>query len=225
MTTIGSLSYNETSTVSTPITLERQLRYSHLSSTVEQIEFWANADATSEPQVETITISALPVSNAYLRVEVDGPTVTGQAAVYLVEVITSEGSLTTAKLATRLAKILDSHPDINAVASTNTVALTAAAPGTNGAFTVTVSCLKASDNTTISSIIATATTTAASGTGKVRKWGQFELAVVVDSDGKPQFKIQNGVWYSGAASPASAGNFGPFPFSGPLTCAALRAAA
>jgi len=223
MPTAASLAYNSVSTVQTPITLETEHRVTQDSTTKDTIiEQWVNLDKDAQPQVETVTITtSVPVADCYFRVAIDGPTA-GADRVYLYEFLTASGD-TAPTIAARLAELIDQSVDVSAVAVTNTIVITSVLPGTNGAFTATVDCRKKSDDTTISSKIATATTTAASGTGKVRKIAQFALRLASSSSGAPELQVRDGVWYNGAASPVSVQQFGPIPFSGPTTLDALRA--
>lgn len=223
MPTAGSFTYNSVTTSTTAISLEKETRFSWVNATTDRVELWVNADKDAQPQVETLTVdNVLPVSDAYYRIAIAGPTV-AENMVYVVEFLTAESGVTSSTIATRIARLIDIHPDVSAVASGNTVVITSVLPGTNGNFTATPSCLQKSNNSAISSKITTATTQTASGTGKVRKWAQFDLEVGVNANALPEITVKTGIWYNGAASPSTQGTFGPLTMSGPLTADALRA--
>lgn len=223
MSTVSNLSYDSYAATATPITLEKEARVTTTTSDVA-IEYWVNLDSSAQPQVETITVqNTLPVADAYFKVSINGAT-DDQTYTYFYATSSSDTSST---IATRLARMINTNDDVSAVASTNTVVLTSTVPGTAGAFVVSVSCVAAADNSSVSSKIAATTTTAASGTGKVRKIfsGTISLAATTatsTSSSYPELRLSSGTWFNGANPAVSQSTISTARYTGPLTLDALR---
>lgn len=222
---VGSNSYTATTTNTATVTLENESRVSQTGSDTK-VEFWYNLDATAQPEVRTISINATePVADAYYVVTVDGPT-TDRTYTYSYDSASADTEVT---IAARLAEIINLHPDVAAVVGTggasNTIIVTSVLPGTNGAFTLAVDCLAASNGTTVASKISETQTAAASGTGKVRKLQECVIGTTILSTGYPAMQIKETAFYDGAASPASVSTIATQNLTHPRTMDTLRTVA
>lgn len=230
MSLAGTLPYTAFSTSSSSVTLENRKVLTPTDDGVTLL-YQLNMDATSQPQVSTVTINAtMPVADCYYRVTIDD--YTANAAQISTLFFATASALTAPDVAARLAALINAatpnRPDVSAVASTNTVVVTSMLAGTNGAFTVTVECLQASNGSAVSgSPITQATTTAASGTGRNRSVMLFTFEIgastsTANSPAAPELQI-SGVWYNGAAVPVTQSTVPVTRLTGPLSFDALRA--
>jgi hypothetical protein len=105
----------------------------------------------------------------------------------------------------------------------NTVVVTGVTPGTTGAFTCTVTCLSLSNGSAVSNAISRTTTTAASGSGKVRKLAQLTIAPDIDANRKFTVQATGISFFDGAASPTAV-NTTSGSFTHPQTMDAIRTA-
>lgn len=219
MSNVGSVVYASSTTTTTDITLQTTSTFSRAVNGSDVVERFINLDPTAIAQVETITIVAVPVADAYYRVQIDDVGVNNDRT-YTLEYLTAS-PLTTAQIATRLGELINSNPDIGVVVTGSTIVLTGATPGVStGAFTCTVGAFAKADNTTIATRISTATTTPASGTGKVRKLVRLEIALA-PSNGNPELRL-TGIWYNGANPAVQASTFGPTPVTSSIKFDVLR---
>lgn len=228
MTLAGSLAYDSYSASSSVITLENKKTITPTDDGVTLLVA-LNMDASAQPQVDTITISnTLPVANCYYRVLIDDYTTNAaQMFVYFYDTASTDTSST---IAAALAALINSNrvnrPDVSAVATTNTIAVSSMLPGTNGAFTSTVTCKAASDGSDVSGSPISKTTANGSGTGRVRSVGvvtveMLPTASTSTSPSFPEFRL-SGTWYNGAASPTTQSSIPSTKFTGPLSLDALR---
>lgn len=211
MAVAGSLTYNSTVTTVQALTLENERRWTpNTAPNTDRTEFFLNLDKDAQPQIDTITVDAtLPAVNAYYVVTIAGPATTGA---YTYRFLTASGD-TDAIIETRLAQLINLHPEVTAAIDAGNIKVTSLLPGTNGAFTTTVECFNAATGAAIAGEI-TVTSVAGTGTGKVRKIGEFNLEMLVDASGAPQVRA-TGTWFNGAAPPVAANTFGPTPYSAP----------
>lgn len=224
---ITDLTYTAITTSTASVSLEVEARVVPIAGGANvRVEHWVNLDATSEPQVETITVSQanLPVADAHYQVSIDGPT--GAARVFSWFFDSSE-TPTEDDVAAALAELINLHPDVMAVQGgtgvENTVVVTGVTPGTTGAFTCTVTCLSLSNGSAVSNAISRTTTTAASGTGKVRKLAQLTIAPAIDDNRKFTVQATGISFFDGAASPTAV-NTTSGSFTHPQTMDAIRTA-
>ena len=224
---IADLTYTAITTSTSTVSLEVEARVVPIAGGANvRVEHWVNLDATSEPQVETITVSQanLPVADAHYQVSIDGPT--GAARVFSWFFDSSE-TPTEDDVAAALAELINLHPDVMAVQGgtgvENTVVVTGVTPGTTGAFTCTVTCLSLSNGSAVSNAISRTTTTAASGSGKVRKLAQLTIAPDIDANRKFTVQATGISFFDGAASPTAV-NTTSGSFTHPQTMDAIRTA-
>ncbi|MEY3298723.1 MAG: hypothetical protein RLZZ597_1983 [Cyanobacteriota bacterium] len=224
---IADLTYTAITTSTSSVSLEVEARVVPIAGGANvRVEHWVNLDATSEPQVETITVSQanLPVADAHYQVSIDGPT--GAARVFSWFFDASE-TPTEDDVAAALAELINLHPDVMAVQGgtgvENTVVVTGVTPGTTGAFTCTVTCLSLSNGSAVSNAISRTTTTAASGSGKVRKLAQLTIAPDIDANRKFTVQATGISFFDGAAS-STAVNTTSGSFTHPQTMDAIRTA-
>jgi hypothetical protein len=224
---IADLTYTAITTSTSSVSLEVEARVVPIAGGANvRVEHWVNLDATSEPQVETITVSQanLPVADAHYQVSIDGTT--GAARVFSWFFDASE-TPTEDDVAAALAELINLHPDVMAVQGgtgvENTVVVTGVTPGTTGAFTCTVTCLSLSNGSAVSNAISRTTTTAASGSGKVRKLAQLTIAPDIDANRKFTVQATGISFFDGAAS-STAVNTTSGSFTHPQTMDAIRTA-
>jgi hypothetical protein len=224
---IADLTYTAITTSTSSVSLEVEARVVPIAGGANvRVEHWVNLDATSEPQVETITVSQanLPVADAHYQVSIDGTT--GAARVFSWFFDASE-TPTEDDVAAALAELINLHPDVMAVQGgtgvENTVVVTGVTPGTTGAFTCTVTCLSLSNGSAVSNAISRTTTTAASGSGKVRKLAQLTIAPDIDANRKFTVQATGISFFDGAASPTAV-NTTSGSFTHPQTMDAIRTA-
>jgi hypothetical protein len=225
--TITDLTYNSITTSTASVSLEVEARIVPIAGGANvRLEHWVNLDATSEPQVETITVSQanLPVADAHYQVSIDGPT--GAARVFS-WFFDATATPTEDDVAAALAELVNLHPDVMAVqggtGAEDTVIVTAVNPGTAGAFVCTVTCLALADGSTLGTAISTTTTTAGSGDGKVRKLSELTIAPSIDANRKFTVQATGISFYDGAASPVAV-NTTSGSFTHPQTMDAIRTA-
>jgi len=225
--TITDLTYNSITTSTASVSLEVEARIVPIAGGANvRLEHWVNLDATSEPQVETITVSQanLPVADAHYQVSIDGPTGAARVFSWFFDATATPDE---DDVAAALAELINLHPDVMAVQGgtgvENTVVVTAVNPGTAGAFVCTVTCLALADGSTVSSAIATTTTTAGSGDGKVRKLAQLTIAPSIDANRKFTVQATGISFFDGAASPVAV-NTTSGSFTHPQTMDAIRVA-
>lgn len=225
--TITDLTYTAITTSTASVSLEVEARIVPIAGGANvRVEHWVNLDATSEPQVETITVSQanLPVADAHYQVSIDGPTGAARVFSWFFDATATPDE---DDVAAALAELINLHPDVMAVQGgagvENTVVVTAVNPGTAGAFVCTVTCLALADGSTVSSAIATTTTTAGSGDGKVRKLAQLTIAPSIDANRKFTVQATGISFFDGAASPVAV-NTTSGSFTHPQTMDAIRTA-
>jgi hypothetical protein len=225
--TITDLTYTAITTSTASVSLEVEARIVPIPGGANvRVEHWVNLDATSEPQVETITVSQanLPVADAHYQVSIDGPT--GPARVFS-WFYDATATPTEDDVAAALAELVNLHPDVMAVqggtGAEDTVVVTGVIPGTAGAFTCTVVCLALADGSTVTNAISRSTTTAASGDGKVRKLAQLTIAPAIDANRKFTVQATGISFFDGAASPTAV-NTTNGSFTHPQTMDAIRVA-
>ena len=225
--TITDLTYTAITTSTASVSLEVEARIVPIAGGANvRLEHWVNLDATSEPQVETITVSQanLPVADAHYQVSIDGPTGSARVFSWFFDATATPDE---DDVAAALAELVNLHPDVMAVqggtGAENTVVVTAVNPGTGGVFTCTVTCLALADGSTVSNAIATTTTTAAVGEGKVRKLAQLTIAPNIDANRKFTVQATGISFFDGATSPVAV-NTTSGSFTHPQTMDAIRSA-
>lgn len=221
MSNVGSVLYSSSTTTTMDVTLQTSTVFSQAANGNDVVEKFINLNPDAVAQVETITITtSVPVVDSYFRVAIDDVG-TANDRVYTLEFLTASG-LTAPQIASRLAELINTNPDLRAVAVTNTIVITGATPGAStGAFTCTVGCFAKTDNSAVAGKIATVTTTPASGTGKVRKLAKFEVQLA-SNNGTPELRVVSGIWYNGAEPGVQSSAFGPIPFTSSLKYDTLR---
>jgi hypothetical protein len=224
---ITDLTYTAITTSTASVSLEVESRIVPIAGGANvRLEHWVNLDATSEPQVETITVSQanLPVADAHYQVSIDGPTGAARVFSWFFDVSDTPDE---DAVAAALAELINLHPDVMAVqggaGAENTVIATAVNPGTTGAFTCTATCLSLSNGSAVSNAISRTTTTAASGSGKVRKLAQLTIAPDIDANRKFTVQATGISFFDGAASPTAV-NTTSGSFTHPQTMDAIRTA-
>lgn len=227
MSGITDLSYSATTTTTATVSLEVETRVIAQTGADYKLETWYNLDATAEPQVDTVTVSQanLPAADAYYTVTIDGITGGARQFTWFYDQSTTPSE---DDVAAALAELVNLHPDVSAVqggtGAEETVIVTSNVPGTGGAFTLTVGCLQASDNSSLGTAISTTTTTSASGTGLVRKITEVVVGPSIDANKKPVFSVKSGSHFDGAASPTAVSAISAAPFTHPQTMDFIRAA-
>jgi hypothetical protein len=222
------LGYNETSTSTTAITLENEfLVTSNSDGNGVVIENFLNMNNDAVPQKDEITIaSGLPAADSYFMVTIAGPTSTETKPYFFDQ----SGADTNNTIAAKLAALINTHPDVVAKVNSSTanqIDVFSNTPGTGGAFTTTVDCLTASNNTSdTGKITLSAEAVAASGTSKRRKASQLTITLGVNTDGKLRYTIVP-VWYNGANPPVqtSGGTSASATITGPTAMSELRGVA
>lgn len=229
MSGITDLTYTAVTTTTASVSLEVESRVAPVAGGADyKLEYWVNLDATSEPQIDTVTVSQanLPSADAHYQVTIDGPT--GGARVFSL-FYDQSAAPSESDIAADLAELVNLHPDIAAgqggTGAEDTVICTANIPGTDGAFTLTVDCLLLSDGTSASPVaISTANTAMASGTGQVRKLSEVTVGPVIDANKKLAVQVKSGNHFNGGASPTSVSTISSSSFTHPSTMDAIRAA-
>lgn len=213
----GSNTYTATSTATATITLENESRVSFPDGSDVMIEGWWNLDRDADPEIQTISIDGVPVADAYIWVTIAGPIVTKRFTLYYDAI----AGMTAAQVATELAMLINLHTDVTAQATDNNIIVTSVLPGTNGAFTPTVGCNAAADDSAVSGILSVTQTAEATGTGKVRKLldALFELEIV---NGFPALRLGTVRFFNGAIAPAPAGQQNIPPLTHPQRMDFLR---
>lgn len=217
MPTTSELNITQNTTGSETFSLETEFRTALSDTGLLTTEIWANTDKDAESQVETITIApTLPTVDALYRVKVEGPTVSQEFSyVYL-----TSSSATASTIAAFFAQVIDTHPEVSAKNATNTAVITSVVPGTNGSVTYTVSCSELSNNSAIASKITATQTTAASGTGKLRKLMAVQLemgSTLSAGKAKPQLNVRAAKTFDGSQAAVQLGDWGSNPYSHALT--------
>lgn len=224
----GSLTYTSFSSTSSSISLENAKTITPTDDGATML-FQFNMDATAQPQVDTITIGTLPGANVYYQVTIDD--YTANAAQTVTYFYATASSDTAAIIAARLAALINAatanRPQVWAVASTNTIAVTSLLPGTNGAFTLTVACKVAATGGDQSGSPITTASTPGSGTGRLRSVALLTVEILPSSSTStsPSFPEINlsATWYNGANPAVTQSTLPVTRFTGPLSIDALRA--
>lgn len=201
---IGSSTYDSSQTVQSEVTLEHELAIAQTGSQTFLDGYW-NLDATAQPEKRRITIVDVPSESAFYLVKIESTTPKTYALYWDAAEPIDEPAI-----AAELAALCNLSPDVASVvvgpgADANKIDLTSVLPGTNGAFTLDVSCVSIDGGGSIAAMISEAQQTAASGTGKMRKLLRAEVGLVITPQGYPGVHIKKVEFYNGAASPAVVG--------------------
>lgn len=199
---IGSNTYPSTTMTTQEITLEHELVVRQTGSRT-YLEGWWNLAADANPEVRRVTILDAPVETAYFLV-----TIAGNQTKTFVSWWDETSPVDELAIAAELATLCNISPDVAAVVGTgveaNTFTLTAAEPGTNGAFTLTVACMSEA-GVPIATRISEAQVTAAAGVGKNRKILEAEVELLISPQGFPGLLIKKIDFLSGATVPTVVG--------------------
>lgn len=217
---ITSATYGSVTTQTESITLDIETRAGSVEGNVE-FSFLLNLDPESTPEVQTITVVSgeLPGATGFYRVEVAGP---GATEVFVTEVT---AGATAAAVASRLAQLINLHPEVQAVSDGGDIVVTALQPGTNGEFVLDATATLAADNSAISGAMTVATTTAAAGTGKMRQIATGRLQPVIEPSGSRRFQVQLRQlrFWNGAETPVQVSESPTTAFSHPRSVDGVRA--
>ena len=200
---LGSIAFDRPKNTNTTTTeLETEYRVVPSSNANEiKLQQYLTFDPDNVPQVDTVTI-ALGTPGDYLTVEVDDGT-TNETYTYR----QSADDNTVAVVASKLAKRIDLHPGVRAIATGSTITLTGVIPGLPIAY----------DNAESSNTGNVAITNVTAPTG-TPNWGLVTEAIA-------KFEVVNGFmkvtltgsFYDGAATPAQVNALGPVTSKSSIT--------
>lgn len=226
MASAGTITFDTFSSNATEVTLENSKTITPTDDGVTVL-LKLNLDATAQPQVDEITInSTLPGADAYYLVTIDDYTANAaQTFTYFYDTASADTApMIAARLAALINAAITNRPEVSAKVQSspndNKINVSSLLPGTNGAFTLTVSCLNASDNTAASGTPITKTSTAGTGTGKLRSIVQFTVEMVAtessaNSMSYPELNL-SGTWYNGEDPAVTQSTISTSQFTGPL---------
>lgn len=196
--TKGLLTYNQQSTITEARSLEWFTTVSSPVSGTDAgrtvVTFYANFSDDAVPQNSEVAIDAsVPAADTYYTVTIDRGAGGGFGSYTQVRSYTflslQSAANTAATIATELARLINTHPDLIAevlAAAPAVIEITGAIPG--DPFTVTVSCNNKADDAAVNGKISVTTPTAASGTVNFGK--MFEAAMYLDvQSGQPRLSM------------------------------------
>ncbi len=206
---IGVIDYERPrNTSTTPTELEAEYRISSAENNKVKIEWYLTLNPDNVPQVSTVTITSGSTGDEY-AVKV---TVGSSALTYRHKQVASE---TAASIATFLATLINTNPNVQATNVGGVITIKSLIPGQ--AFT-----LSNTDSTTVGNVVI-ATTTANSGTALHRKIAEAEIDFSANESGFPKIST-SGKWYDAALSPVQKQSFGPLTGVGYATLDAIQLA-
>ncbi|MEH2033205.1 MAG: hypothetical protein V7K67_26850 [Nostoc sp.] len=206
---IGVIDYSRPKNSSTtPTELETEYRISTATPNTIAIEWYLTLDPDNVAQVSTVTVTAGTTGDEYaIAVTVGSSTLT-----YRHKQVASQ---TATAIATFLATLINTNPNVQATSVGAVITITSVIPGQ--AFT-----LANTDSTTPGNVVI-ATTTANAGTALHRKIGQANVVFGAIATGFPVINV-SGNWYDGSASPVQQQAFGPLTGTGNSTIDAVQTA-
>lgn len=206
----GNITYDRPkNAATTPTQLESEYKVSFPANNKVLIESFFTLDPANVAQVSTVTI-LLGSTGDEIAVEIE---IGATSWVYRHKQTATD---TVNSIASFLATLIDTNPNIAAKAVLGVITLTSVVPGQP--FEVDTSTSTDPANS------ATATTAAATGTILHRKISETELTFAVNSAGFPIVSC-SGKWYDGASVPVVKQTFGPLLGAGNSTVDSIQTAA